>query len=177
MKKEIKDRINRRKIAWVYLLHRMFEGNAALMLKVMGIAGLSPGDIEDWNKEYKEAVYKTIEEEDAKGVQMRNPCEDVPSIKGIKEKVLRRVDQIIQETTDPARLATTYKVLSEFEAADDRKDRSVLDAINDIVKPRHPRQKETKTLLDKMRDRGSLAAKEADGAEPDGEEEETINEQ
>ena len=151
MKKEIKDRINRRKIAWVYLLHRMFEGNAALMLKVMGIAGLSPGDIEDWNKEYKEAVYKTIEEEDAKGVQMRNPCEDVPSIKGIKEKVLRRVDYLIAQTDDPARLATVYKVLSEFEVSDDRKDKSVLDAINEAVKPLTPKPKTTMTMLEKMK--------------------------
>lgn len=158
MKKEIKDRINRRKIAWVYLLHRMFEGNAALMLKVMGIAGLSPGDIEDWNKEYKEAVYKTIEEEDAKGVQMRNPCEDVPSIKGIKEKVLRRVDYLIAQTDDPARLATVYKVLSEFEVSDDRKDKSVLDAINEAVKPLTPKPKTTMTMLEKMKRDKALRA-------------------
>ena len=154
MTKEMKERINRRKIAWIYLLHRMFEGNAALMIKIMGISGLTPGDIEDWNKEYKEAVYKTIEEEDAKGVQMRNPCEDVPSIKGIKEKVLRRVDYLIAGTDDPARLATVYKILSEFEVSDDRKEKSVLDAINDAVKPLTPQKKNTVTMLEKMRSQG-----------------------
>lgn len=162
MKKEIKDRINRRKIAWVYLLHRMFEGNAAMMLKVMGVSGLSPGDIEDWNAEYKEAVYKTIEEEDAKGVQMRNPCEDVPSIKGIKEKVLRRVDYLIAQTDDPARLATVYKVLSEFEVSDDKgKDKSVLDAINEAVKPLTPKPKTTMTMLEKLKRDKAVRASEA----------------
>ena len=166
MRKEVKDRINRRKIAWVYLLHRMFEGNAALMIKIMGISGLTPGDIEDWNKEYKEAVYKTIEEEDAKGVQMRNPCEDVPSIKGIKEKVLRRVDYLIAGTDDPARLATVYKILSEFEVSDDRKDKSVLDAINEAVKPLAPKKKETMTMLEKMkRDRLPNASRIAEDEE------------
>ena len=158
MRKEIKDRINRRKIAWVYLLHRMFEGNAAMMLKVMGVSGLSPGDIEDWNKEYREAVYKTIEEEDAKGVQMRNPCENVPSIKGIKEKVLRRVDYLIASTDDPARLATVYKILSEFEVSDDKKDKSVLDAINEAVKPLTPKPKTTMTMLEKMKRDKALRA-------------------
>ena len=179
MRKDVKDLINKRKIAYVYLLHRMFESSPALLLKVMKIPNVTIEDIQDWDRDYKDAVYDTIREEDARGVALKDPHEEVPSIKGIKEKVLRRVDQIIQETTDPARLATTYKVLSEFEAADDRKDRSVLDAINDIVKPKHPRQKETKTLLDKMRDRGSLAGKDAepDATEGDGEEEETINEQ
>jgi len=154
MTKEMKDRINRRKIAYVYLLHRMFEGNAAMMLKIMGWAGISVGDVEDWNAEYKEAVYKVIEEEDAKGVAMRNPCEDVPSIKGIKEKVLRRVDYLIAGTDDPARLATVYKILSEFEVSDDRKEKSVLDAINEAVKPLTPVKKNTVTMLEKMKAKG-----------------------
>ena len=156
MNKEIKDRINKRKIAYVYLLHRMFEGNAAMMLKIMGWSGISVGDLEDWNVDYKEAVYKVIEEEDAKGVAMRDPVADVPSIKGIKEKVLRRVDYLIAGTDDPARLAQVYKILSEFEVADDRKDKSVLDAINEAVKPLTPAKKDKMTMLEKMRKQGRL---------------------
>ena len=174
MRKDVKDLINKRKIAYIYLLHRMFEGSPALLLKVMKIPNVTVPDIEDWDRDYRDAVYDTIREEDARGVELKDPHEDVPSIKSIKEKVLRRVDQIIKETTDPARLATTYKVLSEFEMADDRKDKSVLDAINDIVKPVHKRQKETQTMLERMKEQGHLAAPKPE-EEPE-DDEETINE-
>lgn len=174
MRKDVKDLINKRKIAYIYLLHRMFEGSPALLLKVMKIPNVTVPDIEDWDRDYRDAVYDTIREEDARGVELKDPHEDVPSIKKIKEKVLRRVDQIIQETTDPARLATTYKVLSEFEMSDDKKDKSVLDAINDIVKPVHKQKKETQTMLERMKEQGRLAAPKPE-EEPE-DDEETINE-
>ena len=70
----------------------------------------------------------------------------------LKEKILRQVELVISETTDPARLASAYKVLSEFEISDDRKDKSVLDAINDIVAPKPGRpKKEAKTMLEKIK--------------------------
>ena len=155
MLKETKDRINKRKIAYIYLMHRMFEGNPMKMKKIMGFSEIAVADLQDWDADYKEAVYQTIQEEDLKGVQLRGR-DDVPSIKSIKEKVLRRVDQIIQETTDPSRLATTYKILSEFEVADDKKEKSVLDAINESIKPLSPKKKETVTMLDKMRNENML---------------------
>ena len=151
MQKEVKDRINKRKIAYIYLLHRMFESNPAQMLRIMHIPNVTVEDIQDWNLDYKDAVYKTIEEEDAKGVALRDPDADVPSIKSIKEKVLRRSYQLIEETSDPAKLAVVYKTLSEFENADDKKDKSVLDAINEAVKPLTPKKKEKMTMLEKMR--------------------------
>jgi len=151
MQKEVKDRINKRKIAYIYLLHRMFESNPALMLRIMHIPNVTVEDIQDWNLDYKDAVYRTIEEEDAKGVALRDPDADVPSIKSIKEKVLRRCYQLIEETSDPAKLAVVYKTLSEFESADDKKDKSVLDAINEAVKPLTPKKKEKMTMLEKMK--------------------------
>ena len=172
MRKDIKDMINKRKIAYIYLLHRMFDGSPAYLLKVMKIPNVTVADIQDWDLDYKEAVYKTIEEEDMRGVALKNPTADVPSIKGIKEKVLRRVDALISSTEDPARLAQVYKTLSDYEVADDRKDRSVLDAINDIVKPLTQKQKEKKmTMLDKMRQQN--AAPET--PKEDADEEETTD--
>lgn len=157
MNKEIKDRINKRKIAYVYLLHRMFEGSPALLLKIMKPkAEVTLEDLQDWDRDYKEAVYATIQEEDSRGVVLKDPEKDVPSIKSIKERILRRVEQVIAETTDPARLASAYKVLSEFEVADDRKDKSVLDAINEIVKPLTPKKKEKLTMLEKMKQQGRI---------------------
>lgn len=152
MDKETKDRINKRKIAYVYLMHRMFEGSPALLLKIMRIPGVKVEELEDWNIDYKDAVYQTIQEEDARGVALKDPNADVPSIKSIKEKILRRTEQVINETTDPSRLASAYKVLSEFEGADDKKEKSVLDAINEAVKPSAPKKKKEKTMLEKMKE-------------------------
>lgn len=156
MKKETKDLINKRKIAYVYLMHRMFEGNPTMLLKVMRATGVTVEDLQDWDMDYKEAVYQTIQEEDSRGVKLKD-TEDVPSIKGIKEKVLRRVDALILATKDPARLAQVYKILSEFEVTDDKKEKSVLDAINESIKPLTPRQKE-KTMLEKMREENKISA-------------------
>ena len=156
MNKEIKDRINKRKIAYVYLLHRMFEGSPALLLKIMKVPNVTVEDLQDWDRDYRDAVYDTIREEDSRGVELKDPHEDVPSIKSIKEKILRRTEQVINETTDPSRLASAYKVLSEFEVADDKKDKSVLDAINEIVKPLTPKKKEKLTMLDKMKQQGRI---------------------
>ena len=157
MNKEIKDRINKRKIAYIYLMHRMFEGSPALLLKIMKPkAEVTIEDLQDWDRDYKQAVYETIQEEDSRGVQLKDPDTDVPSIKSIKEKILRRTEQVIAETTDPSRLASAYKVLSEFEVADDKKDKSVLDAINEIVKPLTPKKKEKLTMLEKMKQQGRI---------------------
>ena len=157
MNKEIKDRINKRKIAYIYLMHRMFEGSPALLLKIMKPkAEVTIEDLQDWDRDYKQAVYETIQEEDSRGVQLKDPDTDVPSIKSIKEKILRRTEQVIADTTDPSRLASAYKVLSEFEVADDRKDKSVLDAINEIVKPLTPKKKEKLTMLEKMKQQGRI---------------------
>lgn len=151
MLKEVKDRINKRKIAYIYLLHRMFEGNPTMLLKIMKIPDVKVEDILDWDMDYKDAVYKTIEEEDAKGVVLRDKDGDVPSIKHIKEKVLRRCDELITDTTDPSKLATVYKILSEFEVNDDKKEKTVLDAINEAIKPLTPKKKEKLTMLEKMK--------------------------
>ena len=171
MDQEAKVRQNKRKIAYVYLMHRMFEGSPVMLMKIMKVPGLKLEDLQDWDAEYHDAVRRTIEEEDSRGVKLKDET-DVPSIKSIKEKLLRRVDGIINETTDPSRLATTYKVLSEFEGTDDRKEKSVLDAINDMVKPAKQKKTEMKTMLDKMRQQKGFIARneEGDGEETENEE-------
>lgn len=156
MLKEKKDRINKRKIAYVYLMHRMFEGSPALLKRIMDVPNVTVEDLQDWDRDYKEAVYQTIQEEESRGVELKDPEKDVPSIKSIKEKILRRTEEVISETTDPSRLASAYKVLSEFEVADDRKDKSVLDAINEAVKPLTPKKKEKLTMLEKMKQQGRI---------------------
>ena len=153
MRKDVKDMRNKRKIAFVYLMHRMFEGNPVMMLKILNIpkANISVEDLKDWDMDYREAVYQTIEEEDCRGVELRDPTSEVPSIKSIKEKMLRRVNAVISATDDPSKLAQAYKILSDFETVDDKKEKTVIDAINEGVKPLTKKQKEHITMLEKMR--------------------------
>ena len=153
MTKEQKERINRRKIAYVYLMHRMFEGSPALMLKTLKGKDITVADLQDWDLDYKDAVYQTIQEEDMRGVRLPDK-DEVPSIKSIKEKVLRRTDILINTSDDPARLAQVYRILSEFETADDKKEKNVLDAINESIKPLTPKKKEKLTMLEKMKQEG-----------------------
>ena len=155
MLKEKKDRLNKRKIAYVYLMHRMFEGSPALLKKIMDLPNVSIEDLQDWDRDYKEAVYQTIQEEDSRGVELKDPDKDVPSIKSIKEKILRRTEEVINETTDPSRLASAYKVLSEFEVADDKKDKSVLDAINEIGRAESQRSRSKTRKLNNYTHHGS----------------------
>lgn len=151
MTKEVRDRINKRKIAYIYLLYRMFEGNPTMMIKIMHPQGVTLGDLQDWDLDYKEAVHQTIQEEDSRGVNIK-ALQDVPSIKSIKEKILRQCNDLIENTTDPSKLATTYKILSEFETADDKKEKGILDAINDSIKPLTPKKKEkVVTMLERMK--------------------------
>ena len=149
MNKAVKDYINKRKIAYIYLLHRMFEGNPALMLKTMRIPEVNIDDINDWDSDFREAVYQTIQEEDAKGVKLP---EDIPTIKSIKEKVLKRCYDLINETTDPAKLAVVYKTLSDFEQQDEKKEKSVLDAINEAITPLTAKKKEGMTMGNDLHD-------------------------
>ena len=154
-------------------MHRMFEGSPALLKRIMDVPNVSVEDLQDWDRDYKEAVYQTIQEEDARGVELKDPEKDVPSIKSIKEKILRQTEKVISETTDPSRLASAYKVLSEFEVVDDKKDKSVLDAINEIVKPLTPKKKEKLTMLEKMKQQGRLPEVPKGAVEEDEEEMET----
>ena len=169
MDKERKDLINKRKIGYVYLMHRMFGGSPVLMIKTMKFRDVTVADLEDWDIDWKEAVYKVIEEEDAHGVKMKDPKNDVPSIGGIKEKALRRIDEVIKKTDDPSRLAQMYKILSEFEGADEKKEKSVLDAINESVKPKTPKQKEKiKTMKERMEEQEKARIAPAEEPEDDG---------
>jgi hypothetical protein len=151
MDKNVKDRIAKRKIAYIYLLHRMFESNPAKMLKILGIPNTTVADIKDWDLDYREAVFETIREEDSHGVNVEDPQDAAPTIKSIKDKVLKRCYELIEQTTDPAKLAMVYKTLSEFESSDTVKAKSVIDIISETVKPLTPKKKEKLTMLERMK--------------------------
>ena len=138
--------MERRSFAYVYLLYRLFDGNQSEMLLTMEKVVPDADTLKEWDNNLKEAVSHTIEKENESGP--KKPAE-VPTIKSIKEKVLMRVDNLIAATTDPARLAQVYKTLSEFEGADDRKEKSVVDAIGESIRPG-----KNFSVLDKMKAEG-----------------------
>lgn len=156
--KDLKDRANKRKIAYIYLMHRMFEGNPRKMLDILRTGKvITPDDLNDWDLDYRDAVYATIQEEDSRGVTLKDK-DDVPSIKSIKDKILRRCNALIESTEDPAKIAQVYKILSEFQDADEKKEQSVIDAINESVKPLTPKKKEKLlTMQEKMASEAALS--------------------
>lgn len=149
MRKKTEERIKKRKIAYVYLMYRMFGGAPDKMLEVMAPKDVTMKDLVDWDVEFKEQVFGIIQEESPNADM---DSESVPTIKSIKEKVLKRTNALISTTDDPARLAQVYKVLSEFESTDERKEKSVIDAVNENVQPLAKKDEETPvTMLDVLR--------------------------
>lgn len=131
MKKERRDLTGTKQYAYVYLLHRFFNGRLNEMAAALELPELKK-DIPEWEKSFKDLVMNRIADEGRRGAP-KDEQPDVPSIKSIKEKILRRCDALINATDDPARIAQVYKILSEFEAKDEKKAISVVDAINESI--------------------------------------------
>lgn len=94
-----------------------------------------------------------IETPSSKAVAKATPEADnteVPSIKSIKEKILKRINNLVNDAQDPARLAQAYKILSEYEGTDDKKGKkSVVGAVMDNLKPKDKNDDaEPVTMLD-----------------------------
>lgn len=130
MKKDRRDLTEQRKYAYVYLLHRFFNGRLGDMAAVMEVPDLKK-DMPEWEKSFHDLVMNRIANEGRKDTTEAEG--EVPSIKSIKEKILRRCDALINATDDPARIAQVYKILSEFEQKDEKKAVSVIDAINESI--------------------------------------------
>lgn len=150
MRKKTEERIKKRKMAYVYLMYRMFGGVPDKMLEVMKPKDVLMKDLVDWDVEFKEQVMDIIRQESPNSDEFDTSA--VPTIKSIKEKVLKRTSALIATTDDPARLAQVYKTLSEFESTDERKEKSVIDAVNENVKPLAKKDEEKPvTMLDVLR--------------------------
>lgn len=151
MGKKTEERTKKRKVAYVYLMHRMFCGAADRMMDVLRSKDISLKELEDWDEEFREEVFQIISDENNSGDSSAENG-GIPSIKSIKEKTLRRIYSLINSTDDPARLGQVYKILSEFESTDEKKEKSVVDAVNENIKPLLVKDKETPvTMLDVIR--------------------------
>jgi len=148
------ERHKKRQIAYLYLMHRMFGGNPEKMIETLITKELTVKELQEWEGKLLGRVQEIIQSENAVGGG-DSDSGAVPSIKSIKEKVLRRTNSLIGTSDDPARLAQVYKILSEFETTDDKKGTTVIDAVKTKLKAIPESQKETPiTMLDVLRAEG-----------------------
>lgn len=155
MRKKTIELVAKRKFAFVYLYHRMFKeickGDIVKYVKTMNVADMTVDTFRDWNAEYAQSAIDTINGEN--GTSMEDA--ESPTIKSIKEKSLKRINGLVNLTDDPARLAQVYKILSEFEATDEKKETTVIDAVNENIKPILKKDEVTPvTLVDVLRANG-----------------------
>lgn len=147
--------IAKRQLAYVYLLHRMFKGDVISFMNTMALKDVTEGVIRGWDKENGEKVEEIIRGEDDIARINTADCGGSPTIKSIKEKALVQINRLVGGTDDPARLAQVYKILSEFESTDEKKEKSVIDAVNENVKPLLKKDEETPvTMMDVLRAEG-----------------------
>lgn len=156
MRKKTMELMAKRKFAFVYLYHRMFKeickGDIVKYIKTMNVADMTVDTFRDWNAEYAQSAIDTINGENGASTDEEA---GIPTIKGIKEKSLKRINGLVNLTDDPARLAQVYKILSEFESTDEKKEKSVIDAVNENVKPLLKKDEETPvTMMDVLRAEG-----------------------
>ncbi|MBQ9476022.1 MAG: hypothetical protein IJU69_07250 [Bacteroidales bacterium] len=156
MRKKTMELMAKRKFAFVYLYHRMFKeickGDIIKYIKTMNVADMTADTFRDWNAEYAQSAIDTINGENGTSTEEES---GTPTIKGIKEKSLKRINGLVNLTDDPARLAQVYKILSEFESTDEKKEKSVIDAVNENVQPLLKKDEETPvTMMDVLRAEG-----------------------
>lgn len=147
--------IAKRQLAYVYLLHRMFKGDVIAFMNTMNLKDANEDTIRGWDKENGDKVREIIKGEDDMARINAADGGGAPSIKSIKEKTLVQINTLVSSTDDPARLAQVYKILSEFEATDEKKEKSVIDAVKENVKPLLKKDEGTPiTMMDVLRAEG-----------------------
>lgn len=82
------------------ILYTKAGGNTS---KCARLTGVDRKTIQKWKEEHEACKLKEIE------------SGELPGPKEIKEKIIRRVNQIITTCTDPKKLMDTYEAISKFE--------------------------------------------------------------
>lgn len=95
------------------ILHTTASGNIS---ECSRLAKVDRKIIQKWEKEYQ--AEKTERNTD-----------QLPGISEMKEKILRRVNEIIETCPDPKKLMDTYEALTKFEKESDQRKESIFDII------------------------------------------------
>lgn len=144
MDKSVRTYIGKRQYSYIYILHKLFNGDIAEFCRAMRIHETYPSDISEWNLRYKDKVQKDIEEDYRLATQLRDADGDIPTISSIKDDLLVKIKMLINSTEDPSKLATCYRVLSEFGKDSSRSvsAKSAADTIMDRIKPKNKKHLE-----------------------------------
>lgn len=112
--KAVKTYIGKRQYAYVYILHKLFNGDVKEFCRAMRIHEIYPKDVQDWDAEFGYQVKHDMEEDAKLNAQLRDEDGDIPTVASIKDALLLKIKALISSTEDPSKLATCYRVLSEF---------------------------------------------------------------
>lgn len=106
--------IGKRLYAYVYILHKLFDGDKNEFCRAMRIPDIYPVDVEKWDGEYGDMVETDIEAEERMAAGARDGDGDIPTVAALKDAMLMRIQALITRTDDPSKLATCYKILTEY---------------------------------------------------------------
>lgn len=102
-----------RKQGAIDTLYTKANGNTS---KCARLTGIDRKTIQKWKEEYEACKQEETEE-------------DLPETDQIKEKIIRRVYQIIKTCTDPKKLMDTYEAISKYEKETGKNKESLFDII------------------------------------------------
>lgn len=94
-----------RKNEVIGILHAQAGGDFAECARLTGVSART---IEKWNEEdVPEIFHSSSTDNDDEG--------ELPTPAAIKDRIIRRVSQIVETCTDPKKLMDTYEAISKFE--------------------------------------------------------------
>lgn len=119
-----------KEFCYIYLLKRHFKGDTTALARVFT---LRREDIAKYEKRWKDAVHDAIYAEN-EGLKADEP--KAPSIRSIKDRLLRRISDVLDKEEDPSKLANTYARLSEFQQSVEQQTSttSITDAVMASIK-------------------------------------------
>jgi len=155
MNKEVKTYIGKRQYAYIYILHKLFNGDTAEFCRAMRISGIYPKDIQEWDSKFCDQVLADIEDDARMAAQLRDADGDIPTVASLKDAMLIRLKQLIRSTEDPSKLATCYRVLSEF-GKDSKRSVASKDAASVVMERLQPRDGKRMKVTEAEREKARL---------------------
>lgn len=107
-----------RKNEVIGILHAQAGGDPAECARLTGVSART---IEKWNEEGVTEIFPSSPTEDEEG--------ELPTPAAIKERIIRRVSQIVETCTDPKKLMDTYEAISKFERESGKNRESLFEMI------------------------------------------------
>ena len=98
------------------MLYKKADGNVS---KCSHLTGVDRKTVQKWKEEYEQSR----QEEEA--------CAGLPTTEKIKERIIRRVYEVIDSCTDPKKLMDAYEAINKYEQGNGKSKESIFEAIED----------------------------------------------